>query len=133
MSGIEDLARHSRKYLSVRGGWVRQHAVASQYVLQLVVRQGRDGPVIRARHRAGGDQRIDDGLLNALYRRFEQGIKGCAAQTLDLGRLAGIIGPVAVVGARIGGGEGDEDVAGPIALDRAKASQSHRGATRQTL
>src|SRR3984957_6621312 len=133
MSGIEDLARHSRKYLSVRGGWVRQHAVASQYVLQLVVRQGRDGPVIRARHRAGGEQRIDDGLLNALYRRFEQGIKGWAARTLDSGRLAGMLGPVAGVGAGVGGGRGAAAAPRPAALDRPKPSQPRRGETPQTL
>jgi hypothetical protein len=51
-----------------------QHAVAAQYVLELVVRQGRDGPVVRAGHGAGGDQRIDNGLLNALDRCFEQGV-----------------------------------------------------------
>jgi hypothetical protein len=37
-----------------------QHAVTAQHVLQLVVRQCRNGPIVRARHGAGGDERIDD-------------------------------------------------------------------------
>ena len=58
--------------------------MAAQYVLQLIVGEGGNGPVIRARHGPGSDQRVDHGFLNALNRRLEQRIEGFTAQALDL-------------------------------------------------
>ena len=71
-----------------------------------------------ALRRPSGNQRIDDRLLHPLHCGFEQRVKRRAAQTLDLRRLGAVNGPVAVIRAGIGGGKGDEDVAGPIALNR---------------
>ena len=61
--------------------------MAAQYVLQLVLRQGRDGPVVRTRHSAGGDQCIDDRLLDALHRGFEQRVEGCGRSIFSLSKL----------------------------------------------
>ena len=72
--------------------------MAAQDGPKLFVRQGRNGPVVRADHGSGGYHRIDNRLFHTLNRGFEQGIEGCTAQTVNLRRLLSVGGPVAIVG-----------------------------------
>jgi hypothetical protein len=75
------------------------HTVAAQYVLQLIMRQGRDRPGVRPGHGAGGHHRVNDGFLNSLDHGFEQRVEGYAAQTLHRRRPGSAGRPVTVVGA----------------------------------
>src|SRR5436190_24169722 len=84
---------------------LRQTVVLFQDLAQFVMRQGNDGAVVDAGHGFGGDHGIDYGLLRRLNGSEEDGIQfliGQHLQSLDSLRSSG---------ARIGGREGDEDIA----------------------
>jgi hypothetical protein len=51
-----------------------EHAVTAQHFLQLIMRQSRDRPIVRAGHGVGGYQCVDHGFLDSLNRGLEQRI-----------------------------------------------------------
>ena len=94
---------------------------------QLVMREGLDGMAINTRHGLGGDHGVDNGFLRGFDGRLKQGTDALVGNSEDGVRTRFFIG------AAIGSGEGNENVAGGISRDGAGAGKPHRGPARQPL
>jgi hypothetical protein len=94
---------------------------------QTVVRQGEHGAPAQPRHRARGHERVDDRLLRRSHRGFEERVHAVVGQHGQRGHA------FAVTGVRVGGREGEEEVARSVAGDRARAREAERGPAGEAL
>src|SRR6266850_5854336 len=83
--------------------------------------------IFNAGHGFGGDHGVDDGFFGSLDGGSENGIDLVVGQHLQVDDAVG------GGSAGIGGGEGDEDVAGAVAGNAAVAAESQRNAAREAF
>ena len=94
---------------------------------EFVVRQGDDFVILDAGHGFGGDHGIDHGLFGGLHSRGKDGVQLIVGKHFQVDDVAGS------GSAGIGGGEGDEDIAGAVAGDAAVAAEPERNAASEAL
>ena len=87
------------------------------------MREGDDFAIVDAFHGFGGDHGVDDGFFGGLNGGEEDGVEGVVGKH---GELVSVVGLRAgwADGAGVGGGEGEEDVAGAIAGVAAVAAEA---------
>ena len=83
--------------------------------------------IFDAGHGFGGDHGVDYGFFGGLHGGGEDGLDQIVGQHFELYKVIG------GSGAGIGGGEGDEDVAGAVAGDAAVAAETERDAASEAL
>jgi hypothetical protein len=94
------------------------------------VGEGDDAVIFDAGHGFGGDHGVDDGFLGGLDGGGEDGLDFVVGEHFQVDDVAGWIGRG---GAWIGGGKGNEDVAGTVAGDAAVATEAEGDAAGQPL
>ena len=104
-----------------------QAVVFFQDCAKFVVGQRDNFVVIDAGHGFGGDHGVDDGFFRGLDGGGEDGLDLVVGQHFQVDDV------VSSSSARIGSGEGDEDVAGAIAGNAAIAAESERNAAREAF
>src|SRR5215470_3594081 len=99
------------------------------------MRYGGGDPVIGASHGLGSHNGINHGFFDSLHNSAKQGIHFPALHTLDfgIGYLKGRLRAIAFVGTVVGGGEGEEDVAGLVSFNGSNSSQSDGHAAGKAL
>src|SRR5882724_1532707 len=83
--------------------------------------------ILNAGHGFGGDHGVDDGFFGGLHGSGENGIE------LVVGQHFQVDDAVGGSSAGVGGGEGNEDVAGAVAGNAAVAAKSERDAAREAF
>ena len=89
--------------------------------------QGYGGMAVDTGHGFSGDHGVDDCLFGGLDGGEKQWIEAVVGQHFE------VVDSLGRRGSRIGGGEGDEDVAGAVAGVTAVAAEAERRAARHTL
>src|SRR5882724_8178363 len=84
-----------------------------------------DAMIFDAGHGFGGDHGIDDGFFSSLDGGAENGIEFVVGQHFQVDDV--------VSSGRIGGGEGDKNIAGAVAGNAAVAAESERNAASEAL
>jgi len=118
---------YKRGILRGRTTLVREAVVFFEDGAELVVGQGLDAVVVDAGHGGGGGHGVDDGFFGGLDDGGEDGFEEIVRKHLDVDHM------VRAFHAGIGGGKGDEDVAGTVAGDGADATEAESDAMREAF